>query len=202
MADEKKETTEVVKAEPAPITGEKQGGKCCGCCCDYKRAVIVMAILGIVYMALLLILGVTGAVIGGVYAAQATDDELATGLTIASAGAGIISIGYAIGLGFYVFQLFAAIKYSSCMLITVLVFNVLGFGYSIWYQVALNEYNETYAPDQAGSANLAGAIIGVCIFFALEIYPTVGLLLEINKGIMSAETYPREAYSCCCEPKV
>lgn len=196
MADEKKETTEVVKAEPAPVTGEKQGGKCCGCCCDYKRAVIVMAIIGIVYMALLLILGTTGAIVGGVYAAQADDDELSTGLAIASGVTGVLAIGYAIGLCFYIFQLFAAIKYNPCMLITVLVFNCLGFGYSIWYQVAINQYNDD------GGANLAGAIVGVCIFFALEIYPTVGLLLEINKGIMSAETYPREAYSCCCEPKV
>ena len=27
---------------------EKQGGKCCGCCCDYRRAVIVLACISIV----------------------------------------------------------------------------------------------------------------------------------------------------------
>ena len=27
---------------------EKKGGKCCGCCCDYRRAVIILSIIGIV----------------------------------------------------------------------------------------------------------------------------------------------------------
>ena len=30
------------------LGGEKQGAKCCGCCCDYRRAVIITAIVGIV----------------------------------------------------------------------------------------------------------------------------------------------------------
>jgi hypothetical protein len=27
----------------------KQGGKCCGCCCDYRRAVIILAIIRLVF---------------------------------------------------------------------------------------------------------------------------------------------------------
>lgn len=27
---------------------EKQGAKCCGCCCDYRRAVVVVAILWLI----------------------------------------------------------------------------------------------------------------------------------------------------------
>jgi len=31
---------------------EKLGGKCCGCCCDYRRAVIIIAILSLISAAL------------------------------------------------------------------------------------------------------------------------------------------------------
>ena len=33
----------------------------------------------------------------------------------------------------------------------------------------------------------------VCLF----IYPHVGFMSEVKAGILSAETYPREAFSCC-----
>jgi heme/copper-type cytochrome/quinol oxidase subunit 2 len=36
------------------------------------------------------------------------------------------------------------------------------------------------------------------VITALIVYPHVGLMMEIKKGIMSKETYPREAFSCCC----
>jgi hypothetical protein len=36
------------------------------------------------------------------------------------------------------------------------------------------------------------------IIIALFVYAHIGLMYEINKGIMSAETYPREEYCCCC----
>jgi hypothetical protein len=33
---------------------------------------------------------------------------------------------------------------------------------------------------------------------ALYIYPHVGLMLEIKKGIMTPDNYAREEFSCCC----
>jgi hypothetical protein len=36
---------------------------------------------------------------------------------------------------------------------------------------------------------------------ALWIYPSIMLILEIRRGIMSRETYPREEFSCCCTSK-
>jgi len=215
MAEDTTGDVEDVKVVAEPVTtGEKLGGKCCGCCCDYRRAVIAMAILGIVFCSIYLILFATGAAFGGVYAANVPDDiEMEKiivpddidmekifvpdgidmeKLAVDSGIFGLFAIGYAFGICFFVFQLFAALKYSKCMLITVLVFNCifLAFGLGNAFETSV------------GAANIAASIIIILVFFALEIYPTIGLLLEIQKGIMSAETYPREAYSCCCEPKV
>jgi len=36
------------------------------------------------------------------------------------------------------------------------------------------------------------------IFLMLWVYPSVGFVMEVHKGIMSRETYPREEFSCCC----
>lgn len=36
------------------------------------------------------------------------------------------------------------------------------------------------------------------LFVSLNIYPCVGFIVEVRKGIMSKETYPREEYSCFC----
>jgi hypothetical protein len=173
-------------------TGEKQGLKCCGCCCDFRRAVIVMALIGIVISVISLILLVSGAAVMGVAAANANDDIMASGLAAGTVAFTVVIIIYVIVALFYIFQLMAAIKYNVCMLGTVVVFNAIFFILSITNYI-MNSYS-------AGA--LAGNLIFSVIFFGLEIYPTVGLLREIKAGTMSAKTYPREAYSCCCMPEV
>lgn len=197
MADEaaevEKKTAEVVEAKAVDVTGEKQGSKCCGCCCDFRRAVIVMALIGIVGTSLTVILLLVGVGYGSSVAGQATDDDLvaASGAAIAI-GSGVAAGVYVVIMLFYVFQLMAAIKYNLCMLYTVLVFELLGLGFDIAYGIA--------AATTAG--DMAVTIVVYILFAALVIYPTAGLIKEIKEGIMSPETYPREAYSCCCMPKV
>jgi hypothetical protein len=46
-----------------------------------------------------------------------------------------------------------------------------------------------------------GSFVVYAVVAALWIYPHAGLILEIKRGIMSRETYPREEYSCCCVDK-
>jgi hypothetical protein len=43
---------------------EKQGGKCCGCCCDYKRAVIACASVILAAEACIFLFAVTGGFLG------------------------------------------------------------------------------------------------------------------------------------------
>lgn len=39
------------------------------------------------------------------------------------------------------------------------------------------------------------------VLTALWVYPSVFLAVEIKKGIMTKQTYPREEMSCCCVQK-
>ncbi len=95
---------------------------------------------------------------------------------------------------FYIFQLVAALKYNLLMLYTVVVFELITFGFRLYF----------------ASFQLSWAFLGISptlyvasiLSSGFTLYPTVGLIMEIKQGIMSAETYPREEYSCCCTKKV
>ncbi len=171
---------------------EKQGKKCCGFCCDFRRAVIVMAILGMIEYTVLIVITSLGISYGVALAQEAVDDDvlLASGIGVA-VGSGVLAAIYVVGIFFQIFMLFGALKYNVCMLATVIFFQLVGLGYDISNSV-------TY---YTGGQQI-GAIIAQIILAAIYIYPTAGLLMEIKNGIMSPETYPREAYSCCCQPKV
>ena len=162
-----------------------------GCCCDFRRAVIVMAIIGMCFTILSVILVLVG-VGAGVAISNTFDDDVVTAANESMAGVGILIAATVVSLLFYIFQLFAALKFNVCMLYTVVVFELIS--------LAFNIYNSTVAA--VGAGGLTISIIIYCLICALIIYPTAGLIKEIKEGIMSVETYPREAYSCCCMSKV
>jgi len=57
------------------------------------------------------------------------------------------------------------------------------------------------AVEDALNMVLIGTFVSSAIFTFLWVYPSVMLAVEIKKGIMTKETYPREEMSCCCVPK-
>jgi hypothetical protein len=216
LQKEEKESTmgkemEVAVAATSDVTGEKQGAKCCGCCCDYRRAVVVIAIIDIVVYVIVCVLIAVGTGIGTYYFGQIGDDDLVTAgqIGIGVIG-GVTAALYGVAALGGVFKLFAALKYNICMLVTTIVFDLIGFASNIYYYstpVQTPQFDETtmtieYIESPQPASTIASGIVGSIIFTGLIIYPTVGLIMEIKKGIMSPETYPREAYSCCCEPKV
>jgi hypothetical protein len=144
-----------------------------GCCCDFRRAVIIMAVIAIVR-------SIIGLVLSAVF------------LEVAATVSFVNLIINVIAVLFYVFQLMAAIKYNVCMLITAIGGNWILMSVALWfgYYTAVD------------ATSLAANIFGSIIFYGLEIYATHSLSNEINAGTMSAKTYPREAYSCCCMPNV
>ncbi len=152
-----------------------------------------MAIIGLVGTTIMIILFLVGVGYGSTVTAQAVDDDvvIAAGLTVAITS-GVAAGIYVVFALFYVFQLVAAIKYNLCMLYTVVVIELIGLGWDIYYGVAT----------AFTAADMAIGIIIYIIFAGLIMYPTIGLISEIKAGTMSPETYPREAYSCCCMPKV
>lgn len=203
MSDEQKVKGVVVEAtavaSPAvDDENEKRGKKCCNCCCDFRRAVVVASVVIIVYSTIMTIFFASYT---GITANAAVNAEPDSGMGIFAGFAVILGIAaflFAMGIGFGVFQLMGALRYNVCVLTTCLVFHCLNLvltTVSSWY---LADANSTggYGPA------IAAAIVTPVVYTTIWIYPLAGLLKEIKGGILTEETYPREAYSCCCAPDV
>lgn len=202
MGSDKQEVA-VAAAPATDVTGEKQGAKCCGCCCDFRRAVIVLAIIGLVYYSVMCVLAIIGASFAGSQIG-AYDDDYISGLYLAgSVAGGVVAAILAVGVLFSIFKLCAALKYNVCMLVTCLVVDLINLAFSIAQPFTSETVDATTGfPRPYTSAEAATSVILSIVFAGLFMYPTIGLVMEIKKGIMSQETYPREAYSCCCQPNV
>mmetsp|Transcript_7748 Transcript_7748/g.12827 ORF Transcript_7748/g.12827 Transcript_7748/m.12827 type:complete len:190 (+) Transcript_7748:93-662(+) len=154
----------------------KQGHKCCGGCCDTKRAVIVVNIIniGVILMAVFSILATrsmsqqTDAVYDDdeVQAALAAFSEAPIGIFLAVSGVkACISLAGIMG----------AIKYN------VVLTGIAAAAFCFDAVVALIAFN----------------VVGV-VYAALFAYPHFFFIKEVRNGTMSVENYPNEVHSCCC----
>jgi len=89
------------------------------------------------------------------------------------------------------------------MLRTTVFVILIQFGFNIYNTLLAFQNVNT---EQGGNidyndGNFIASIGILVICYGLYLYPVIGLISEIKSGIMSQETYPREAYSCCCDPK-
>jgi hypothetical protein len=173
----------------------KQGHKCCGCCCDVRRATIVvnavslsLGVLGL--MALIAMLKYPAYDYNGQYedAMQLNDDYFQDDYEFREYMSGVDTSGRSLRTSmllslFYVFfrmvaevvGIYGAATYSQWMVGVGLA------GYVVDALFALVRL-------QLDSVIMAG-------FFA---YPHVVLINEMRKGIMTEQTYQFEKHSCCC----
>jgi hypothetical protein len=63
---------------------------------------------------------------------------------------------------------------------------------------AINEINDIIDDDEPEVRMMIPNFVINGIVMLLFMYPHVGFVSEVKSGIMSAETYPREEFSCCC----
>ena len=153
--------------------------------------VIVLGMVGIYTTIITIILVSTNTTLLAFTATKVDDDDFANSLEEVSViGWWNIVLFSTLILGF-ILQLFAALRYSVCMLCCVVVILLFNFAWDISFAIV------TPTP----ALDVAIIIIIDVIKYGVFVYPVVGLISEIKRGVMSKETYPREAYSCCCQPK-
>jgi hypothetical protein len=154
----------------------KQGHRCCGGCCDVRRAVIIVNIVGLATNGLMLIFFLAGASFLNQMASALDDDQAVSDAhsTLDFGAVGIVTYSIvhmaAQGIGIY-----GAIHYNQLMVGLCFVFYVISFIVS----------------------GVQVSIVGLVIngFFG---YPHFYFLKEVRSGILSEETYPTEKQSCCC----
>ena len=147
-----------------------------GCCCDTRRAVIIVNIVMLCFTLLAGISLVAGVELVDSVAAQADDDQVEEAAKQLSS----LPIGFFVFLIFlqavlYVFGIMGAINYTKWMVVAAIVGYVLSF-----------------------ISNLLQLSIFGMFFSGLFAYPHVFFIKEMNQNIMTPENYPNEVQSCCC----
>jgi len=171
---------------------EKQGAKCCGCCCDYRRAVIVINIIFIIIGVMNILGTITNSQIirnGQDFNDDAVEDKLKDMNVLNS-----IFIG--LGLAASIASLVGAVSYNIYLVAVNVVWMMIQYIASIIItEKSLNSMEDVTGKDYATPIPYYVVQLIITILF---IYPHVGFINEVKSGIMSRETYPREEYSCCC----
>jgi hypothetical protein len=169
----------------------KQGSKCFGCCCDMRRAVIVVDIIQIVLSVIGAFFAFSGRSVFSALSDLSEYDFSAYESTLRISG--IVTL---VGIFFYAMGIVGASIYNMYLVGLAALWYVAGFIIGVVLDVqATNEFNNDNN-ENFGYGIWRFVFSGVIA--ALFIYPHVGLISEIKSGTMSADTYPRERYSCCC----
>ncbi|CAJ1934362.1 unnamed protein product [Cylindrotheca closterium] len=198
---------EMPKQEPVPMREQaKQGGRCCGGCCDYRRAVIVLCIISLIFT----IIGLVNPALNRAFQSEAYPEleQIVNDHNTSLLAIGIVHIIMT------VVALVGAIIFNFFMVALYVLWSILNLIISIVLQHQMFEelldWVETQTDDEAWSTNNQDELetafntymivnyVLTAIFTLLWVYPSVFLSVEIKKGIMTKETYPREEMSCCC----
>jgi len=156
--------------------GRKQGHKCCGGCCDMRRAVIIVNIINAIVLTMGLFSVLAARKLSDEVDGQVDDDEVSAALEEFNSLplGGFLAIQTA-KIVLSVIGIFGAAKYSE-----------IGVG------LAMAGYVFNAVMSLVG-INLFGFIFAAC--FA---YPHAFFIKEVRAGIMTKENYPNEEFSCCC----
>jgi hypothetical protein len=186
----------------------KQGQKCCGVCCDFRRAVVICNVLMIIFELVILVFLVTG-ILDKYYVAL--ESEMNTTvlmdkyerLQILLCGISVLLSSIAI---------VGALCYNTILVgingLWLLVEYILGIALVL---LSCNDYCQDYIVELENRTATDPLFIPYCtcslsiplmiasgVAICLWIYPHVGFIVQVHKGVMSRETYPREKYACCC----
>ena len=149
---------------------------CCGCCCDTRRAVVVVNIVSISF-ATLALLSLTLLTTSADLASQLDDDEVQAFLDEMDGASLGLTIGIAVlGIICNACGLFGAYKFHQISIIIA----------SIWYVVEMIRAGVYLDP------------FGV-VMAGLFLYPHIVFYRELSSGLMTPVSYPSERQCCeCC----
>lgn len=159
----------------------KRGHKCCGYCCDARRAVIIVNIFSIII--LVLIVSVIHASVNQIKdnPDEYDNDDKQKDQLENNNWAVLYGIRFAF-LVIFMGGIVGAIRYNIYMIGLTGLLYILIFIVEIFLVLA---------------ASLAAMLMALVAAFFL--YPHVVLVQEIRTGIMTPDSYRvREKYSCCC----
>eukprot|EP00544_Gedaniella_sp_CCMP2646_P009415 CAMPEP_0202481890 /NCGR_PEP_ID=MMETSP1361-20130828/1356_1 /ASSEMBLY_ACC=CAM_ASM_000849 /TAXON_ID=210615 /ORGANISM="Staurosira complex sp., Strain CCMP2646" /LENGTH=250 /DNA_ID=CAMNT_0049109531 /DNA_START=13 /DNA_END=763 /DNA_ORIENTATION=- len=183
-------STTATRHQSVQVLGERQGSTCCGCCCDYRRAVIIVNIVIGILEAILLILALVA--VGNTNMSVAGDGpEMASQyqkIEMIFSGISILLSTLAIA-GAYTYNIIL-VSLHALWLVTAFV---LGIFFSLEY---CNDYCDTYNDDfyactcGVNIPTLLASGVVMCLF----VYPHVGFIIQVRKGIIPEKPIPAKNF--------
>lgn len=176
MADIEKEATAaaVAVASPAENSGtpmwqqEKKGAKCCGCCCDYRRATITIAIIFIILGVITVVAALAASASLSVFALD--DDEAVAIMEDSQKTSTILS---AVSLLAWICALAGAMKYSVPLIAINVVYMVISC--VVQNIITSGMFNDIQELEGAAEVNPPIAQYGIQVaILLLFIYPQAG----------------------------
>lgn len=156
--------------------GQKQGHKCCGGCCDVRRAVIVVNAINIVLLGLSLFSILATQTLAANATGNDVDDQVQEAMeAFSSAPLGAILAIMGVQMVLSAVGIAGAVLFNKWMVIAAAIAYGIGVAGGLL------------------SLNPGGLVFNACF-----LYPHIFLIKEIRDGIMSKENYPNEQQSCCC----
>lgn len=154
-----------------------QGHRCCGGCCDVRRATIVVDIIHACFvgLGLMSVLATRNLVSNGTYDNVDDDATKAALDDFENAPVSVLIVAATLQLVSALCGIAGAVKFQEHLVVV----GALGYVYSLIMAVV--------------HMNVLGLI-----YPAFFLYPHVFLFQEIRAGIMSEANYPNEKHSCCC----
>ena len=173
MSDVEADNPPLKMLEPLIVSGPKQGHSVCGCCCDTRRATIIVNILLLAWT------------IGEepftyfLYLTAQLDAFQPFSHTLATIALMVLSCLFNMA------AILGALTFNAWLVIANTIYLAVS---SVLAIVTKYQENGYYSIDDM-------------IFTLFFIYPHIMLVYELKVSkTMSKQTYPRENHSCCCVP--
>eukprot|EP00542_Grammatophora_oceanica_P003060 CAMPEP_0194068626 /NCGR_PEP_ID=MMETSP0009_2-20130614/87195_1 /TAXON_ID=210454 /ORGANISM="Grammatophora oceanica, Strain CCMP 410" /LENGTH=178 /DNA_ID=CAMNT_0038721741 /DNA_START=472 /DNA_END=1008 /DNA_ORIENTATION=- len=171
---------------------DKRGHSCFGCCCDMRRAVIIVGILNIVFSVISLVI-----LLFTVQVVKNADDDSVQDVVDEvdkAATSGIVMV--VVGIVCSILAIVGAVIYNKWLVLVNIIYLIASYVAAV--VINLQAASATEGNENEFNYGPLNIMVGV-FFLALWIYPHAFFVKEVMDGTMDKETYKsNEEQSCCC----
>jgi O-antigen/teichoic acid export membrane protein len=142
------------------------------CCCDSRKATILVSLVALILNIIFLIGYATGNHANSIWAI----------------------VVYSISILFYLLVIFGAIRYHRCAVIISLIWQLVAVVLII---IGTIQFDWSSVSGDTKTQDIIAVTVAL-IWYLVVIYSLGTFVREVSNGIMSPATHSREKYACCC----
>ena len=149
--------------------GKKQGHRVL-CCCDSRKATIMIALVSLFWSIVALVYAIIDTNVNGVWN----------------------YVGYSLSILFYILVVWGAIRFHRGAVVVCIIYEIVAL-----VMITIGAVQYDWGTDEDKIAAISALILSYFLNLII-IYAQMTFVSEVSRGIMSPATHDREKYSCCC----